>query len=254
MQSCLNKCDKRGDYHHASPCKNFFLNIVLTDREIAMRNLQATLALLALTVLSSVARADTVAYVVPARTIGNQDFGGALGMDFNVNATAIVVSQLGVFDSESNGLANALTAQLYNRDTGLPVTPLLTFAAGSGPASGTLIGGSRFLPITPVELPAGFHGTMVASHYSGAEPDGNTFGGGASWTTDSGGGLLSFVGGARYSFSADVFPTNIDGGPANRYAAGTFVFAAVPEPFALFLLGLGSLGLLGYGWRRKHAA
>jgi hypothetical protein len=33
-----------------------------------------------------------------------------------------------------------------------------------------------------------------------------------------------------------------------------FVGAAIPEPSSLTLLGLGSLGLIGYGWRRRRAA
>src|SRR4051794_25328607 len=55
--------------------------------------------------------AQVVAYRVAAGTFGNQDaFGSALGMDFNVNAP-ITVTQLGVFDSGSDGLAHLLTAQ-----------------------------------------------------------------------------------------------------------------------------------------------
>ena len=164
----------------------------------------------------------TTPYLVPAGTIGNQAYNGSLGIDFNVN-TPIVVTQLGVFDSGSNGLAVPITARLYNRDTQAQLTSLV-FAAGSGATSGTLVGGSRFLTLaTPISLPAGFRGTIVAENYQGSEPNGNTFGGGAAWTTDSGSGTISFVGGARYG-SLGLFPTNVDAGPVNRYAAGTFKF------------------------------
>ncbi len=45
----------------------------------------------------------SVAYDVPAGTVGTQNFGGSLGMDFNV-ASAIVVNHLGAFDSQSGHL------------------------------------------------------------------------------------------------------------------------------------------------------
>ena len=77
--------------------------------------------------------------------------------------------------------------------------------------------------------PAGFTGTIVASGYGPLEFNGNTgVANPGSWTTDDGGGLISFVGRARYGPGnrPDWFPTTIDGGPPNRYAAGTFMFVA----------------------------
>ena len=93
----------------------------------------------------------TIAYAVPSGTVGSQNFGGPLGMDFDVNQP-IAVTELGVFDSGSDGLSVQLGAALYNRDT-QALMAQLTFAAGT---TGTLIGGSRFLPLsTPLFLPAG---------------------------------------------------------------------------------------------------
>jgi Ca2+-binding RTX toxin-like protein len=167
----------------------------------------------------------TIAYQVPAGTVGQQAFTGPLGMDFDVNQP-VVVTKLGVFDSGSDGLAVPLTARLYNRDTQAEVTEL-TFAAGQ---TGTLVGGSRFLPLpAPVLLPAGFHGTIVAEGYSPSEPDGNFVAQPITWTTNDGGGLLSFVGSSRFGFTPGAFPTNLDSGPAGRYAAGTFTFEQVSE-------------------------
>jgi hypothetical protein len=166
---------------------------------------------------------STIAYQVPPNTVGQQGFSGPLGLDFDVKQN-VVVDELGVFDSGSDGLAVPLTARLYNRDSQTEVASL-TFAAGQ---TGTLVGGSRLLPLaTPVILPAGFHGSIVAEGYGPAEPNGNSMGAIPSWTTDDGGGLLQFVGAGRYGTTPGAYPTNVDGGPVNRYAAGTFQFSAL---------------------------
>jgi len=55
----------------------------------------------------------------------------------------------------------------------------------------------------------------------------------------------------RASFSGTVGPV------VNNFAGISFNVAAqhvVPEPYSLTLFGLGSLGLLGYGWRRRKRA
>jgi hypothetical protein len=112
----------------------------------------------------------TIAYVVPAGQVGNQAFGGSLGMDFSVT-TPIVIDQLGVFDDGSNGLNLPITARLYNTTTQAQLASL-TFPVGT---PGMLIGGSRFLPLaTPITLPAGFLGTIVAEGYGATEQNGNS--------------------------------------------------------------------------------
>ncbi len=204
----------------------------------------------------------TVAYQVPANTVGNQAFSGPLGLDFDVKQP-VVVDELGVFDSGSNGLAVPLTARLYNRDTQTEVASL-AFAAGQ---TGTLVGGSRLLPLaSSVVLPAGFHGSIVAEGYGDAEPNGNGFGGPVSWTDDDGGGLLQFTGGGRFGDTPGAFPTNVDGGPANRYAAGTFTFSALGpiasgpgsvftgEPYTLSLTPPQGLAVSGWtvNWGDGH--
>ncbi len=171
------------------------------------------------------AREAGVAYVVPEGTFGNQEFGGSLGMDFEV-VHPVRVTELGAFDSEADGLFLPITVAIYDRTTGEAVTPLVVFDVDDPGTpereDGDLSDGSRFLLLpTPVELPAGFQGSIVAYGYGPGEPNGNADGG--EWTTFNGGSLL-FVGGGRWDTVLDVLPANGDGGPANRYAAGTFTF------------------------------
>lgn len=173
------------------------------------------------------ATASITAYNVPSGTLGNQfNFGGSLGMDFDVvSAPGVTVDQIGVFDSGSDGLANAINAYIYDRSTGLPVPgSAITVPAGGG----TLAGGSRFLTLaSPITLPAGFQGSIVAEGYSAAEPNGNV-GGVPPWTTNNGTAKLAFVGTSRWG-NPGVYPNSPDGGGVNRYAAGTFNYDAAPS-------------------------
>ena len=174
----------------------------------------------------------TIAYDVPAGTVGNQAYGGSLGLDFNVNAP-ILIDQLGAFNDASAGagLTTPITVRLWDRTTQNEVGSPITFPAGT---PGTLINGSRFLPLaTPIWLPAGFQGTIVAEGYGSGVPveqNGNNVA--PTSIENSGGGLISFVGTGRFGNAGD-YPTNIDGGPSNRYYAGTFDFvaaSAAPPP------------------------
>jgi hypothetical protein len=173
-------------------------------------------------------RIPAIAYVVPPGTVGSQAFANGYGMDFDVR-TNIVISTLGVFDSGADGLTNVtLTTQIYRRagNTGT----LLTSLAFTQADPGTLIGGSRFKSLpTPLILDPGTY-TVASYGYTAANPGGNIGTGNAkTWVTDDGGGLITFVGTARYgSGGVGIFPATPDAGPADRYAAGTFEFRILP--------------------------
>ena len=162
-----------------------------------------------------------IACQVPAGTVGQQNYNGSLGHDFEV-LTPIVVTRLGVFDSGSNGLSNTLTAQLWRS---LPSPQLLRSMTFTTAAPGTLAAGtsSRFKDLTtPLVLGPGTY-TTVAYGYSASEPNGNAGIAAPVWTSDTGGGLIRFIGGGRHGPAAQ-FPGTVDGGPADRYAAPTFEF------------------------------
>ena len=173
----------------------------------------------------------TIALSTPANTAGNQAFGLGLGMDFVVTQ-AVQMTELGVFDDLSNGIAAGvtLTVQLWQRnengtpsnvadDTGTAVLASTTFTQGS---PGTLTNGNRFKAITPITLAPGAY-TINAHGFTSAERNGNGL-----TVTQSGGGALSFVGTSRYGATAGAFPASLDGGPAARYSAGTFRFRTAP--------------------------
>jgi hypothetical protein len=166
-----------------------------------------------------------IAYVVPAGTAGNQAFGGALGMDFNVELD-ILVTRLGVFDSGSDGLMLPIVAKLYNREDFTELASILFTPEDQG----ELVGGSRFKDLDdPLDLPAGFQGTIVAGGYGAAEMNGNQGAVDLGLTTDDGKCSISFVGGGRFGNDPNSFPGTPDGGPANRYGAGTFEFIPQEE-------------------------
>jgi hypothetical protein len=165
-----------------------------------------------------------VAYIAPAGTAGNQDFSGSVGNDFDV-VRDVRITRLGAFDDASDGIQRPITVRLYDRSNGTALAEM-TFGPDD---QGELIDGSRFKDLpTPIVLPPGFQGAIVGSGYGPDEQVGNNGLPGAdlgllSFT----GGSLEFVGSSRFGEAPDQFPAIPDGGPENRYAAGTFVF----EPF-----------------------
>jgi len=171
------------------------------------------------------AKDHVIAYSTPAGTPGTQAFGGSLGMDFDVE-NPVIVKRLGVFDENSDGLKLYLAARIFNRDTQEILAEL--YFAPEDP--GDLIDGMRFKPLPePLRLEAGFKGVIQADGYGAEERlrnGGNT--NLINWTVNSGNGSLKFVGTSRYGLSAGAFPDVADGGPAARYAAGTFEFEVLP--------------------------
>ena len=168
-------------------------------------------------------RAGIIAYDVPGGTVGNQNFGNSLGMDFNVNdASGVTITDVGVFDDGSNGINGPLNVAIYDRRTGTIVPGSSAVLNGS---DGTANGGHRFASLAaPLNLPGGFQGSIVAYGYNAAELNGN----GGTLSTTAGGGSIDFVGGSRWGNDTG-FPTNVDSGPENRYLAGSFIFDVIPD-------------------------
>ena len=177
-----------------------------------------------------------VAYQIEEGVVGNQEFGGALGMDFIVNDT-ITVDSLGAFDSGSDGFGLPITVELWSRDEfdtpddpfdddGLEVLATVEFDVGE---TGTANGGSRYMTLgEPVVLEPGAY-TIVGVGYGAGEPNYNLGGrdGAGEGLTVTPLEVITFVGTSRFGDAGagpEAFPLSPDGGPVNRYGAGTFTF------------------------------
>ena len=181
-----------------------------------------------------------VALIVEEGVVGNQNFGGALGMDFVVNK-AISVSELGAFDSESDELLLPITVELWSRNDGGTPDVFDDDSGGEILASiqleddeGTLDGGTRFLALEEaVDLLPGAY-TIVGWGYGDDEMNYNLEGRDAApeGLTITENDAITFVGQSRFGDPGNngQWPTELDGGPVNRYGAGSFKFTAAGGP------------------------
>jgi hypothetical protein len=191
--------------------------------------------------------------------IGNglQDWLGSLGMTFTVNS-AITVNDVGVYNwlgPTGAALAAPLTVAIYNTSTGFIVNGT-EFTFNAGQAYTQLPGDSfdLFQQIAPVQLaPGGYE--VVAVGFGPNQFNGNQgFAGGVGAAEGAPSSVIKYTNGGFYSNGNGgtiVLPTIADGGPANRYDAGTFAFST-PEPGFYGVLALGLAGL-AVAVRRKRA-
>jgi hypothetical protein len=185
-----------------------------------------------------------------------QPWAGPLGMDFDVN-TAITITYMGVYNAfapTDPQLVSPLEVAIFNRNNQNIVAGTdTTFQAST---TYTRLPGDvydLFQSITPVTLGPGDY-SVVAVGFTTSQPNGNQgFAGGVGATEGITNSSISYVGASRYDYTPGLYlPTVVDGGPADRYDAGTF---ATPEPgfysiFAVFALGLTALATAR---RRKNA-
>ena len=170
----------------------------------------------------------------------------SVGMEIHVNR-AILVTQLGIFDSSEDGINSLMFA--YLQTTSGSVMASATF---SHSAQGALdsISGYRFQNIAPVTLPIGDY-YLEGYGWSNVDPEHNCAIGGACDSFNSGGGGVSFVR-SVWNTTTNTTPgllPNTFNSAGQFFSAANMVFAdvtPVPEPMSviLFAAGLAGLGLL----------
>jgi hypothetical protein len=182
-----------------------------------------------------------IAYVISDTTGNSAAFSPlTLGFQFATNQ-AIAVTDLGVFDSEQNGLTDPHDIGIW--DSG---GSLLASATVSSGTIDPLTNQFRYVPIVPVLL-AGGQDYRIGAFYTGPADMVVLLASG--FATDP---VVTFVG-ARFASSGTLSDPTTPAGPNLNpgYFGPNFQFAAVPEPGTPALTGLGMLGLGVWLRRRK---
>ena len=212
------------------------------------------LATFTLFLMSTDAFAGTVSYAhVALDPAFLQNWPGTLGLDFHVNSP-IAIDALGVFDNGSTAnLAGSdgtsgVTVQIFTTG-GVAVGPLVSLTPASAPF-GLSILGDFYAAVAPFTLGVGDYTVVtfnVTNYNSSGAANSDSF-------LNDGGGQISFVGSGRFG-AGSGFPSVLDGGPADRYSAGTFDFtSAVPEPSTYAMLGFGLACLFSLARRKRTIA
>jgi hypothetical protein len=194
----------------------------------------------------------------PPNSNGLQHFQGNLGMEFQVNSP-LTVNALGAFDnnvqSELSGTTgHGIEVGIFDVSTGKLVGTSVTF---NGRGGYTQIGADAFQSVSPFALGKGTYYIVALDDPNYNQGYFNT-GPNQFQTPNSVGGAISFIGASYYDFNSTTLelPVYQDGGPADRYDAGTFAVDPTPLPSTWTMLIAGFVGVAFFAYRgsRKNAA
>ncbi len=176
-----------------------------------------------------------IAIDVPAGTPGNHAaLNWGIGSDFSV-VRPITVSQLGVFDDQTNGFngSGTLTVQLYQHHGEVSsLLETLTFDAAN---PGGLVNGNRFKPLgIPVTLLPGEY-SVIAYGFDQTNRNGRAVyytNSPVPWVLNDGGGLIQFHDGRHGRGAPGHFPHVVNTNQPDAFCGATFIYspAALPTP------------------------
>jgi hypothetical protein len=191
--------------------------------------------------------ADTPAFTLGSVSINPpSSFTGTRGWQFERAGSPddILITQLGVFDSGGDGLINAHEIGLWRQDPGGGVSgTLLASATVPAGTAAPLLGGYRWVSISPVPIPHALAFYVVGAQYSAGDQDNLVTPlpfdpqGGPQFSPD----IFPFLGGGRYNLASSLaFPSSITfippEGPGELFWQPNFQYSGVPEPNVWLLL------------------
>lgn len=183
---------------------------------------------------------------------GGNTYGFGVGLA--PGASPIVITHLGVYDVEGNGLNNSHEIGLWMYDTSVGDFELLRTTTLPSGTDTLLLGGYRYVSLSPLLIEPG-QSFMLGALYSavdqdgvGMKPDSVRFG--QQFLTPREGS----AGGDDGTLAVPLQPIcRGEGLPCYDFYPVNFLFQTIPEPGAFVLMMMGLCGLLLYGRRADRS-